>query len=1005
MQFPPATAPDLDAALAPGQVRLIKPRILFDWNRNGLFNHAYSDLSDCLTDYVLDRQLTGNLPTDVTLVQGYSAATLDLTLAGSPTFAGAVGIVPLFAKFNTASPFWTTTSGVTSPLAVEGVPITLDLIVTIPATGVTYTIRRFTGKTRVCELQRGASQVKISCLDPAGSLANLLNLPLLAMDGATLAFHNQVTTTGNPSEQGSQPYMNSAGVIDFALRASGLFVGPKPHGTCICSIPMTGLYWADSAGGGNGSAYGTPEFPGVPVNSSSLITNEVLGWTPGQYGPAPAATYITFPYMTQFSSAFIDPVSFASPGSPQSVGLGFWIYGPQPIFPAFFAATQIQLGAAIFFDLSMTPGGLVQAELFDTARSFNVTLTATGGPLSVGWHYIAAVVTFLGSGGCNCVFFIDGVVQTAQSFFFLNANNTFESGLSPWVPTGGTATQSSVQKHSGSFAARLVPSGVATQVFLQSELIPVVAGSTYTADSWVWFTSAVTTNYSTSINWFDASGTYITTSSAVISVPATTWTQVTNTFTAPANAMFATLVPTLTGTPAAAQIWYVDDTTLIADGFGPNTALTTPLIVSFTACMPMQYIQAWQYPGTAARMTAGDLGVWPMSPPATVTPHHLSVGMNLLTNLPQQVNVDAWSLIKEVAAAELGVVFFDEYGSFKFYSRTDLRSFFQYPAGSTAITAPTLNTDWLTDIDMVGALDGVRNIVAWQSTSATSWFQTVYQPAQYNTLDVAPHSTLVVQIQSSTTTEFETDGGFIPTTDPTTWGSLGVIKGWYAIRTDTNAQINATSGPNPGNTLGGVTVQIIPSVGGQFVVLSITNTNGYTVRFSSIPSTGAGSPTFRMGGYTVISDPPQAGSVAHSGSRTTFGDQTLSLGSSPWVQLPSSAQAIASSVLADTKSPVPILQQIPMVGDPRIQLGDVMPIVDPGYAGSRFIAVTTAIHETFTAPQSASGIGTPAASSPAGTMHGQGLSTDLLLSLMSPPGAWILGDPVWGVLGTTTQLV
>lgn len=1004
MQFPPASAPDLDAALAPGQVRYIKARLLFDWNRNGLFNHAYSDLSDCLTDYVLDRQLTGNLPTDVTLVQGYSAATLDLTLAGAPVFTGAVGVIPLFAKFNTASPFWTTVGGVTSPLAVEGIPITLDLIVTVPATGATYTIRRFTGKTRVCELQRGGGQVKISCLDPAGSLATLLQLPLLAMDGGTLAFHNQVTTTGNPSEQGSQPYMNSAGVIDFALRSSGLFIGPKPHSTCISSIPMTGLYWADSAGGGNGSAFGTPEFPGVPVNSSSLIANEVLGWIPGKYGPAPASSFTTFPYMDQFSNAFIDPISFASPGAPQSVGMGFWIYGPQPIFPAFFAAVGVQLGVSIFLNLLMTPSGQVQSRLIDTAHSFDSTLTATGAPLTPGWHYIATVTTFSGT-GADCVFFVDGAVQTIQSYFFPNVNPRFETGVSPWQVSGGTLVQSSTQRHSGVFSAQITPNGIAAFVNIVSELISVVEGHSYTANIWVWFTAAVTANFSASISWFDASGSFISTVNTFVSVPATTWTNVVNTLTAPTGAAFATLTPLLQGTPASSQVWYVDDAFMITNGFGPNSPLATPLIVSFTACMPMQYIQVWQYPGTATRMVAGDLGVWPMNPPATVTPHHLSVGMNLLTNLPQQVNVDAWSLIKEVAAAELGVVFFDEYGSFKFYSRADLRSFFQYPTGSTASTAPTLNTDWVTDIDMVGALDGVRNIVAWESTSATAWFQTVYQPAQYNTLDVAPHSTLVVQIQSSTITEFETDGGFIPTTDPTNWGSLGVIKGWFAYRTDTLADINATSGPNPGNSLGGVTVQIIPSVGGQFCTLSITNVNSYTVRFASLSSAGTGSPTFRMGGYSVISDPKQSGSVAHAGSRAVFGDQTLSLGSSPWVQFPASAQAIAASVLVDTKSPVPILQQIPMVGDPRIQLGDVLPIVDPGYSGSRFIAVVTAIHETFIAPQSVSGVGIPASSSPAGTMHGQGLSTDLLLSLMSPPGAWILGDPIWGILGTTTQLV
>lgn len=144
----------------------------------------------------------------------------------------------------------------------------------------------------------------------------------------------------------------------------------------------------------------------------------------------------------------------------------------------------------------------------------------------------------------------------------LNANSTFETGIAPWTATGGTVVQSSTQKHSGNFSAQITPNGVTAVVGIASELIPVQPLQVYTVLTWVWFTSAVTANYSPSISWYDTNGTLISTAASFQSVPATTWTGVGNAFTAPANAVYGALVPQLQGTPAVGQIWYVDDATM-----------------------------------------------------------------------------------------------------------------------------------------------------------------------------------------------------------------------------------------------------------------------------------------------------------------------------------------------------------------------------------------------------------------------------------------------------------
>jgi len=141
-------------------------------------------------------------------------------------------------------------------------------------------------------------------------------------------------------------------------------------------------------------------------------------------------------------------------------------------------------------------------------------------------------------------------------------NSDFEAGVANWTVSGGSFAQSTVQKKRGGNSARIVPNGVAALCAIEATGIATSPGRLVTANAWVWFTNAVTTNYSTSVNWYTSLGVYISTSSASVSVPAGVWTPVSNTFTAPANAAFAAIVPTLSGTPASANVWYVDDATI-----------------------------------------------------------------------------------------------------------------------------------------------------------------------------------------------------------------------------------------------------------------------------------------------------------------------------------------------------------------------------------------------------------------------------------------------------------
>lgn len=141
-------------------------------------------------------------------------------------------------------------------------------------------------------------------------------------------------------------------------------------------------------------------------------------------------------------------------------------------------------------------------------------------------------------------------------------NAGFETGVrSPWGVGNATSTVTSARAHSGSYSAQVTPNGTSERCWINSDFIAVTPGAALAASAWVWLTAA-STSASVSVNWFDSARGYLSTSEDLVSVPAGTWTQLANTFTAPAGAAYAQIVPTLAGTPSASNVWYVDDASL-----------------------------------------------------------------------------------------------------------------------------------------------------------------------------------------------------------------------------------------------------------------------------------------------------------------------------------------------------------------------------------------------------------------------------------------------------------
>lgn len=158
------------------------------------------------------------------------------------------------------------------------------------------------------------------------------------------------------------------------------------------------------------------------------------------------------------------------------------------------------------------------------------------------------------------VLYMDAAVGSQASQPVLNANPYFETNVNNWTAVNGTVAQSSAQSHQGTQSLLLTPTGGNVQAYAQSELEPVTAGSAYDATAWAWPTSAMTGNIGISINWYNASSAFLsTTANQANTVTSGSWNflAANRNATAPASAVFARIQALESGTPpSGATAWF-----------------------------------------------------------------------------------------------------------------------------------------------------------------------------------------------------------------------------------------------------------------------------------------------------------------------------------------------------------------------------------------------------------------------------------------------------------------
>jgi hypothetical protein len=156
----------------------------------------------------------------------------------------------------------------------------------------------------------------------------------------------------------------------------------------------------------------------------------------------------------------------------------------------------------------------------------------------------------------------------------LNANTLFTSATAPWAPQNAAAAWSSAWGYEVAGSVAITAQGTATPGVV-SEMVPVSAGTTYTASFWAASVSAWAPGAQAVITWYNSSGGLIsTTTGAAAPITAGQFARAFASAAAPSGSAFATMTAQLAGTPAAGLIAYASQPTI-----GPAS-----LALFLTAC-------------------------------------------------------------------------------------------------------------------------------------------------------------------------------------------------------------------------------------------------------------------------------------------------------------------------------------------------------------------------------------------------------------------------------------
>lgn len=362
----------------------------------------------------------------------------------------------------------------------------------------------------------------------------------------------------------------------------------------------------------------------------------------------------------------------------------------------------------------------------------------------------------------------------------------------------------------------------------------------------------------------------------------------------------------------------------------------------------------------------------------------LDPSLNPLTALPDVTGQDSWATFQDIAAAENGIIGFNEVGIAFFKNRYTIDQTVAVRTVQSSKSLMTLDTSEqmstvATHVQIpvnqiqINPLGGV-----WGATSVLT------VPGNGSLVFTASTGNPVVNVQTP-------DIGFFPISGPgatTTWRGCTTADGTGAA------------------VLTGIHINVV-QLSATALSVTITNTNPFTVYLvqpAAYASTDAptGVPFVSIAGQSITSTAltPDGTTTVQSTlyadaqwppigsggaiSNTQFGEILLQISSNNWLQSLPAALQFADDLISDLHQPRPLFTNMQIVCDPRIQLVDRITAVDPDMSLANTDVLLVGIH----------------------TSLGAGKWTQAIDSrAFYTPGTWILGDPGYSELGSTTYLL
>lgn len=408
MQIPadPLDAAALDVALQPGQDQWFRAVVEIDWDQDGTYGNALSDVSEAFSSLKISRELADSTPGADAVLSGTSAGELTVALNGSMLIgAEYVTISEILAPYNSASPLY----GVEAP----GKPIRAAIE--------TYTSRgwisltQFTGWIDERTVRLSNNQVQLTALDIPPALRDPTFWPPWAVDG--------------PAAARVQDYAPQRGlassVVDQILNRAGRRTRPRPPWEHLSGVyaltwlPLCGSFASAVGRMLSQAPWGNFQlFPEV-YKISPGIDPEGEYWIDGPFGLARSGESNRYPGSLIYTTRDIQPTWTSG-----CTSITAWIYcGPTaPGYDATPSATLRPPVVQVHYGYSTTAGNYYAYRLSIASAGPTLQVQVENGvtstlrygtytPGSNGWRHVHAQLDHSTGSVVRCKLIVDGTTQ------------------------------------------------------------------------------------------------------------------------------------------------------------------------------------------------------------------------------------------------------------------------------------------------------------------------------------------------------------------------------------------------------------------------------------------------------------------------------------------------------------------------------------------------------------------------------------------------------------------